>query len=201
MAKAEGKLEKDREDNRSKEQVELRGIGIRQPLCAFQLSLSPSSPLSLRPRGGSATATSGGAVAPSPRPFSAVGHGLGPRAPSRCGAPMHARSCSLCLGPATRWDAAGLLVGLRRVRITEVRIWPNCNWLLLHSHQRSDRIRRFFRPGPPAPHRTSRRREERRAHRFPCRSSPILRRAVDLTDPSGGLPSGGRRERIARGAE
>jgi hypothetical protein len=79
VAKAEGKLEKDREDDRSKEQLGLRGIGTRQPrLCTFQLSLSLYVVFASarRQRDGDVDV---GWRRPA-RPFSGVGHGLGQRA-------------------------------------------------------------------------------------------------------------------------
>lgn len=76
MAKAEGKLEKDREDDRSKEQLGLRGIGTRQsPFAPFN-SLYVVFASARRQRDGDVDV---GWRRPA-RPFSRVGHGLGQRA-------------------------------------------------------------------------------------------------------------------------
>lgn len=193
VAKAGGKLEKDREDDRS--EGESDGAESANPLCAFQPSLCRC----LCVRG--EAARRGRRVAPWP-PFPG-GHfrRVGRRAPAgRRGAPMHAWSRasppSLCawapryevgllrplhLGPSFDVGppssrglgryAGSLLVGLGRVRITGMRVWPSG---LVGSQRSVESGRTTSAEGTHAP------------LSDPWRRSPPLRRRFDRSlDPSG----------------
>lgn len=198
MAKAEGKLEKDREDDRSKEQLGLRGIGTRQspfaPFNSLYLSM-----LSLRPRGGSATATStsGGAVPPGHSRELGTGWAS---APSRKKMPG-ADACLPALGPRNEVGGISRVVpGRRRGRPSSLDFAAACGLVdygSVHVPQRQlaaafspakrpVRIRRFFGRGR-APHVAS---AGGTPHAPLSGVAHLLGRAVDLTNPSG-EPAGG----------
>lgn len=184
MAKAEGKLEKDREDDRSKEQLGLRGIGTRQspfaPFNSLYLSM-----LSLRPRGGSATATStsGGAVPPGHSRELGTGWAS---APSRKKMPG-ADACLPALGPRNEVGGISRVVpGRRRGRPSSLDFaaacglvdygsvhvagGPTANGCCILTSEATRPNPPFLRPRP----RTARRVGGRNAARtaFRCRSSP-----------------------------